>query len=239
VAFKVPFSSITEWEDYIQGLDDDKTIKIESLIDELGLPTTEQLNKLQGEYLEEKSKESMKSTESKKSGKISNLLKTIEHRVCKVIMSNNKHIQYAFLAFTAEKTIDVQLIIEVKQIRSKINCENIPYRLQVIQFDDFSKEAELLIAKCEENQSFKDFDAIQDCINRNAKELMKKHKHLSIINASTVRSKDFYKSGEVNDIKENCIVFYVRRKGLIPVGEEPFADRYDGFPIDVREGVFY
>ncbi|XP_060556030.1 uncharacterized protein LOC132716726 [Ruditapes philippinarum] len=88
-----------------------------------------------------------------------------------------------------------------------------------------------------ENLSFQDLQKLKKCINKHADTLFSKHKMLSIIAPSPVRSK-LYGSENADIIPELCIVFYVHTKKYIPIEEEPFDNFYDEIPVDVREGSF-
>ncbi|XP_053391008.1 uncharacterized protein LOC128553847 isoform X2 [Mercenaria mercenaria] len=75
-------------------------------------------------------------------------------------------------------------------------------------------------------------------INKYAETLMGKHKYLSVITASAVRSEHYGKANR--EIKpETCIIMYVDSvKGKIPLGEDRFPEDLDGVTVDVREGGF-
>lgn len=195
------------------------------------LPNQEQLNRLQKKYLETKSNTTL------------DLLTNIENWTTKAIIANNANVHYAWLAYTYDRcdNVEVQLVIEMEETCGVDSLCGILYNHTIIEVNSVSDEAIKVIDKCDEydDLSFTDLKGIRNSINIYAKVLMKSHKHLSIIGASPVRSKGFnsnYKTHKL--IPESCIVLYVRKKGLIPIGEEPFLTEY-GYPVDVREGVFF
>lgn len=62
------------------------------------------------------------------------------------------------------------------------------------------------------------------------------HRNITLINTSSVRSMGFetkYRSV----VRESALVIYCQVKGVVPIGEDLFPRRINGFPVDVREGT--
>ena len=83
-----------------------------------------------------------------------------------------------------------------------------------------------------------DIGDIKSCLSSNATKLMASHRNLTWVTASGIKSSGYRRSMEHKLKKIPCIALYVQIKGLIPIEEEPFEEVIDGYPVDVREGVF-
>ena len=79
--------------------------------------------------------------------------------------------------------------------------------------------------------------SIQKIIAEYSSELFHDHTNLTVIKSDFVKSSAF----SCNDIYLEhcpCIVFYVLKKHIIPVGEKKLPGRIGDFVTDVREGIF-
>ncbi|XP_061180575.1 uncharacterized protein LOC133189182 [Saccostrea echinata] len=75
-------------------------------------------------------------------------------------------------------------------------------------------------------------------LKKNADSIFRKHSNLEMIRASRFRIKK-NKAKKKKAIFEPCIAIYCSYKGVVPVGEEEFPTKLDGFATDIREGFFH
>ncbi|XP_053389917.1 uncharacterized protein LOC128552872 [Mercenaria mercenaria] len=108
--------------------------------------------------------------------------------------------------------------------------------------NEYSLEADQVMCSKEKvSIDQQDLQRLEISINNHATELMRRHKYLSIISGSSVRSRNYGndRAKAVDLVAQPCIVLYVHTKHFIPIDEEPFKEFYDGVPVDVREGEFF
>ncbi|WAR30319.1 hypothetical protein MAR_032861, partial [Mya arenaria] len=90
-----------------------------------------------------------------------------------------------------------------------------------------------------ENVSIDNQTKVKRCLSDISQKLLTRHKYLSVITASSVKSRCFDKKEKKSDITQQlCIVLCVHAKGFIPIDEDEFPDNYNGIPTDVMEGSF-
>ncbi|XP_060574017.1 uncharacterized protein LOC132731779 [Ruditapes philippinarum] len=102
----------------------------------------------------------------------------------------------------------------------------------------YSDESRSLL-HCKENYPLTENESrkIGEIIDKHSKNLMSKHKFLSVISASNVVSKHFG-TKQHDKVTRPCIVLTVLVKGIIPLFEKPFPKELKGITVDVREGGF-
>ncbi|XP_045178974.2 uncharacterized protein LOC123538739 [Mercenaria mercenaria] len=160
--------------------------------------------------------------------------------VCSYIRSKNDKIVHVFPSYKIHSDREVVFVIFVKDLLSKKEEDEIGYTIKQRLVDQFSPEGKDVMTNettSDEALTLDETKRLKDCINMHATDLMQRHKYLSIITASPVRSKS-YGTHDFKIQKEPCIVLYVHTKGYIPLDEDPFERRYVGVPVDVREGMF-
>ncbi|XP_053391277.1 uncharacterized protein LOC123539354 [Mercenaria mercenaria] len=160
--------------------------------------------------------------------------------VCNYIKGKNDKIVHVFPSYTIHFDREVVFVIFVKDFLSKKEEDEIGYTIKQRLVDQFSSEGKDVMSSettSDDALTLDETKRLKDCINMHATDLMHRHNYLSIITASPVRSKS-YGTREFKIQKEPCIVLYVHTKGYIPLDEDPFERRYDGVPMDVREGIF-
>lgn len=135
------------------------------------------------------------------------------------------------IVFTSDQTANVYVTVEAQSIQSMSVCSHI---ITIKQIPKSTEEDKLILI---ENRSKIDplqSDNIKKIISETSERLFTLHSNLSIIGPSPVKS-----SGHGKRIKEcPCIVFYCIGKGVIPLGEPYFPEKWEGIQIDVREGFF-
>ncbi|XP_053378859.1 uncharacterized protein LOC128548343 [Mercenaria mercenaria] len=162
--------------------------------------------------------------------------------ICAYIKSKSRKIVHVYSSYQMLHENEIVFVVFVKESLSKSeetkirnNC-----KVEIRLIDTYSPEGKLVMnskENCDSELSVSEIETVKRCLDIFAAELMKKHKYLSLIRASPVRSKGYEKSeGKIG--KETCIALYVPAKNYIPTDEEPFQSNYDGIPIDVREGGF-
>ncbi|XP_056003105.1 uncharacterized protein LOC125662317 isoform X1 [Ostrea edulis] len=97
--------------------------------------------------------------------------------------------------------------------------------------DKCSHEAKEIM--CYENENLSSIHLQQEDIQR----LLSSHSNITLISASSVKSKGYGKPYQEPPVKQHTIVIYCRVKGIIPVGEMRFPTEIGGYPVDVRESV--
>ncbi|XP_060590879.1 uncharacterized protein LOC132745888 [Ruditapes philippinarum] len=144
-------------------------------------------------------------------------------------------------------------IVFVVELTKKTNISRnylYDYDLEIIENERycsaFEKESYMVMEKEKElltSQIYDDIDRLQSLqkkVSTYSKELMDKHKNITAIFPSIVRSVGYFKSGKHRFIESLCISIRVEKKvsGLIPL-EEELITRYLGtFPTDVIAGDF-
>ena len=166
--------------------------------------------------------------------------------ICEYIKSKHDDISYVWAAYTLQHPNKIIFVVLLKGKSDKNKNVNnirldklIEYSFVKQYCGDFNPESAECIKL--QNASLANIDGeayhnLQSCISKYSGDLMKRHKYLSVISASSHRSKGFGSTWDV--LREDCIVLYVHTKNYIPISEEPFEKSYDGIPVDVREGVF-
>ncbi|XP_060605435.1 uncharacterized protein LOC132757952 [Ruditapes philippinarum] len=166
--------------------------------------------------------------------------------ICEHIKSKHDAIEHVWAAYTIQNLHRITFVVIVKiksegDTRTKSLCLDklITYSFINQYVGEFSSEGtEVLRHQTSASVGLdeKSYQKLQSCISKHSEVLMKKHKFLSIISACPNRSKGFGASWKL--LPEKCIVLYVQKKNYIPIDEEPFETKYDGIPVDVREGAF-
>lgn len=222
----ISLGEASDWDIYIDCICKNE-LSAKKLLDSEVLPNENQLNKLHQLFFENKS------------AKIAGVLESIEMLINKWIRRKHNNVKHVWLAYPVKTRSKVILVIETETEIENTVFDGIGYDYILRNFNQFSREAEEVIKSTDNGPlSNNNLIHIRKCINKHGKKLMNSHKHLSIINPSSVRSKGF-DSNEHKIIKEACVALYVQRKGYIPICEEPFQSDYDGVKVDVREGAFY
>ncbi|XP_052783075.1 uncharacterized protein LOC128219304 [Mya arenaria] len=142
-------------------------------------------------------------------------------------------------SFTLEKGNHIVFVITLKKIIDvTLLEEDILFATEFRVLGCYSTEAKSIYqSKTVEHMSMRDQLKVKRCINIHSEELLKRHRYLSIITASTQKSRGFKTDNHYKD-RRLCIVFFVHAKGFIPIDEDPFDETYDKIAIDVLEGVF-
>ncbi|XP_053379965.1 uncharacterized protein LOC128548621 [Mercenaria mercenaria] len=175
-------------------------------------------------------------------GKKSKFFLHLCNRICAYIRSMSRKIVHVYPSYQMLHKNEIVFVVFVEESLSiknetklRQNC-----KVEIRMIDKYSSEGKLVMNSKENYDtelSAPEIDTVKRCLDKFAADLMEKHKYLSLIRASPVRSKDF-ETGEGKIVKETCIVLYVQTKNYIPIDEEPFQSSYDGIPVDVREGGF-
>ncbi|XP_053378860.1 uncharacterized protein LOC123526246 [Mercenaria mercenaria] len=174
-------------------------------------------------------------------GRTDPLIHKICAEICVCIKNKSSKILHILPSYTTKDSCkNIVFVVLTDGSLSSAVLDEIEYTLKVRQMGEYSLEAKtvtfdpIFLDQC---LTLKELENLKKCINKYATILMSKHKMLSIITPSPVRSKR-YGFDDFLIEREPCIVLYVHTKNYVPIDEEPFQDYYDGIPIDVREGVF-
>jgi hypothetical protein len=166
--------------------------------------------------------------------------------ICEHIKSKHAAIAYVWAAYTIQNPHKITFVVMVEH-KSEGDTSTEPLRLDKLitysfvnqyvgEFNSEGPEVLRQETSASERLDEESYQKLQSCISTHSEDLMKNHKFLSIISACSNRSKGFGASWEL--LPEKCIVLYVQKKNYIPIDEEPFKTKYDGIPVDVREGAF-
>ncbi|XP_053391968.1 uncharacterized protein LOC128554682 [Mercenaria mercenaria] len=172
-------------------------------------------------------------------GRKSKFLVHLCHNISKHIKALDENILHVWAAYTVKDRNKITFVVVVKE---NVRLEKtIKYSFVKRVVNEYSFEAEHVIYS-EKGVSVDqhNLQRLKTSISNHATELMRRHKYLSIISGSSVRSRNYGidQANAVNLVEQPCIVLYVHTKHFIPIDEEPFEELYDGVPVDVREGEF-
>ncbi|WAR15830.1 hypothetical protein MAR_030424, partial [Mya arenaria] len=143
---------------------------------------------------------------------------------------------YAAYKYPKSEPHAVTFIVTVKN--DDVNLENFAqYNIVKRTLHCYSNEGrDVIYSECNKQNRLNASDEyrLKASIEINETLLMQRHRYLSMVSGSAVRSK-CYKGNHVIE-PTICLVLYVDVKGYVPIDETPFRDNYDGIAIDVREG---
>ncbi|XP_053378818.1 uncharacterized protein LOC128548329 [Mercenaria mercenaria] len=164
------------------------------------------------------------------------------HCICAYIKSKSRKIVHVYSSYQMLHQNEIVFVVFVEESLSKSEEFKIRHncKVEIRMLDKYSPEGQLVMhstENCDSELPASEIETVKRCLDKFAADLMEKHKYLSLIRASPVRSKD-YEKGEGKIWKETCVALYVPAKNYIPTDEEPFQSNYDGIPVDVREGGF-
>ncbi|XP_060578787.1 uncharacterized protein LOC132735802 [Ruditapes philippinarum] len=184
-------------------------------------------------------------------GRQSQKMKTLCEQICGVIkIEIYKDSATDIWPAWNPKSDNIVFVVELtnKNKISSTYCNH--YDLEIIEYDRncsaFEKESHMVMEKEKElltNQTYDDISRLQSLqkeISTFSKELMDKHKNITAIFPSIVKSVGYFKSGKHRFIEMLCISIRVEKKvsGLIPLAEEPITRFLGTFPTDVIAGDF-
>ncbi|XP_060601543.1 uncharacterized protein LOC132754833 [Ruditapes philippinarum] len=179
----------------------------------------------------------------KKFGREEKLIKTICTELAASIKNKSEKIVQVIPSYYKESDQSEKIIFVIctKAALSRAEMGTVKqYSHKIRPIGEYSLEGQEVLQNklfMEQNLKLKELENLKKCINKHADMLLSKHRQLSIIAPSALRSK-FYGTSKATIIREPCIVLFVHTKNYIPIDEEPFDDHYEGIPIDVREGGF-
>jgi hypothetical protein len=175
----------------------------------------------------------------KRYGRKSEIIRYITNAICQNIKEQSNNIVQVWPAFrygndlkNSENHIIFVIIMETHtdiKTRYQIYERNINKILPVSEKENYC---------IRDNEKLSDvkINDITLCLKSNASKLMETHKNLTCVTISRVKSSGHGRENRI--VKLLCIVLYVQVKGFIPIDEDPFEQFIDGYPVDVREGVF-
>jgi hypothetical protein len=137
--------------------------------------------------------------------------------------------------------VSIVFVVLVKK-NSRFSILNEHYEYYIKRENDYSSEGKIVALKeMKSTSDIQSFDSILEdirkLVNRNADDLLQKHKNLNVILPSLMKSVGYMT--EEHDVRiKPCIALYVSVKGCIPLNETEFEKEIDGFPTDVLEGEF-
>ncbi|XP_053378529.1 uncharacterized protein LOC123527103 [Mercenaria mercenaria] len=173
-------------------------------------------------------------------GRKSKFLVQLCYNISEHIKALDENILHVWAAYTVKDRNKITFVVVVKE---NVRLEKtIQYSFVKRVVNEYSLEAEHVMYNNKEvSIDQHDLQSLKTSISNHATELMRKHKYLSIISGSSVRSRNYGidQADAVNLVEQPCIVLYVHTKHFIPIEEEPFEELYDGVPVDVREGEFF
>jgi hypothetical protein len=176
----------------------------------------------------------------KEYGRKSDIVRIISNGICQNIQEQSNNILHVWPAYRHKHGMDCsenQIVIVVITDRDA----NIQSDYQICQrhLNEISLVSENENKRIHDNEKLYDLrsDDLALYVKSKAKHLMEKHTNLTWVTVSVIKSSGL----DMDDqrmVKLPCIALYVQIKGLIPIDEDPFEQFLDGYPTDVREGVF-
>ncbi|XP_053392076.1 uncharacterized protein LOC128554790 isoform X2 [Mercenaria mercenaria] len=161
-------------------------------------------------------------------------------KICAFIKTKSKSILCVYPVYDIKDDTKVQFLVLTEK---KIRCpRNIKYDVVMRKVNDCSGESMAIqrnkkITKDKYSLTPEERKHMRDVINRNAPDLMKRYKYVSVISGSGIRSKGYDTKNHMI-IPQPCIVIYVHTKNKIPLSEGKLPQTIENIPVDVREGSF-
>ncbi|XP_060567123.1 uncharacterized protein LOC132725928, partial [Ruditapes philippinarum] len=178
-------------------------------------------------------------------GRGSEKLKEVCDNICRIIKKklDNDAIEHVWPARKLKSDKVVFVIESKKEIRIKNKIQS-DLELVLHHRDiTYETESHIVMAKereCLEQKTecFDDFKRLQKCLTKHSNDLMNKHKNITAIMPSVVKSVSYGSSGKHTLLEMLCISVYVERKvsGLIPLDAEPISTMVECFPTDIIQG---
>ncbi|WAR30317.1 hypothetical protein MAR_032859, partial [Mya arenaria] len=143
-------------------------------------------------------------------------------------------------AYCIDSDREIVFVVTLKEeVDTSLLKRNVKYRIEIRILGKPCSELTYCRKKLQEIVSIDDQTKVQRCLSAISHILLTRHKYLSVITASSVKSQHFVKKEKKSDITQQlCIVLCVHAKGFIPIDEDQFPDNYKGIPTDVMEGSF-
>ncbi|XP_053388956.1 uncharacterized protein LOC128551998 [Mercenaria mercenaria] len=166
--------------------------------------------------------------------------------ICKQVMNTAEDIVDVWASYCIEDhhsddTVSIVFVVIRTDTSKNIHLKD--YKYHLVSQNTFSNESEILLARelsdeTHDISSKRDtLEELRKCIARHADDLLERHSNIHVIIPSLNKSKGYY-SANHSIVDEPCIAFYVPVKGYIPINEDPFPQKIDGFEVDVLEGKF-
>lgn len=156
-------------------------------------------------------------------------------KVCKFIkQQKSSDIVNVWPGYTLNDPNDLVFVVLTT---TKINIE-LSWKVHIKVIGQVCEESKTIMYDKENCSLTKETAKNISCvIDKYSGELIKNRTFLSAISASSVMYQK-QETGKQEILQIPCIVFYVLVKSVVFLTEETFPEELDGFPVDVREGVF-
>jgi hypothetical protein len=176
----------------------------------------------------------------KEYGRKSEIIRNISNGICQNIKKQSNNIVHVWPAYRFKTGMDCSesqiVFVVITNRETQIQSE---YQICQRHLNEISSLSENENKRLHDTEKLYDLksDDIALYLKSKAKQLMETHKNLTWVTVSVIKSsrhdKNDHRMAEIP-----CIALYVQIKGLIPINEDPFEQFLDGYPVDVREGVF-
>jgi hypothetical protein len=172
-------------------------------------------------------------------GRKSGIIRYITNAICRNINEQSNKIVKVWPAFRYRNDLKIRenhiIFVVIMETHTDIKTDYQIYVRNVNKILTVSEKENYCIRGNEKLSDVRIND-ITLCLKSNASKLMETHTNLTWVTISSVKSSGQGKENRI--VKTLCIALYVQVKGFIPIDEDPFEQFINGYPVDVREGVF-